>query len=152
MHVPILQLYDICVRGLRDTHTLIQGRESMAPSSTLFFPMHANRLHFCNRKISHGYQEATTSPAQTFALWTPAQTVRHSLLSWGRSPSPTPTVPSSQSLPGGEAYHSSCLDKAPSTLQWLTVLFCDKKQQIRFVSLMDFDAHCRPCRSVSFLL
>lgn len=55
----------------------------------IFFPMPANRLHFCNRKTSHGDQEATTWPAQTFTLWTPAQTLRHSLLSWGRSPSPT---------------------------------------------------------------
>lgn len=55
----------------------------------IFFPMPANRLHFCNRKTSHGDQEATTWPAQTFTLWTPAQTLRHSLLSWGKSPSPT---------------------------------------------------------------
>lgn len=108
----------------------------------IFFPVPANRLHFCNRKTRHGDQEATTWPAQTFTLWTPAQTARHSLLSWGRSPSPTPTVPSIQSLPGGEAYHSSWLDKAPSTLDWLTMLFCDKKQQIGFASLMGFEAHC----------
>lgn len=108
----------------------------------VFFPTPASRFHFGNRKTSHGDQETTTWPAQTFTLWTPAQTVRYSLLSWGRFPSPTPTVPSFQSLPGGEACHSTWLDKAPSTLEWLVMLFCVKKQQIRFASLTDFEEHC----------
>lgn len=60
MHVLILQLHDIFMRGLRDIHTLIQGRESMAPSSARFLSHPANRLPFCNRKTSHADQEATT--------------------------------------------------------------------------------------------
>lgn len=150
------------MRGLRDTHLLIQGGESMAPGSAHFLSHSCQQASFCDRKNSHGDREAKTWPAQTFTLWTPAQTVRHSLLSWGRSLSPTPTVPSIQRLPAGEAYHSSWLNRAPSTLEQLTTLFCDKKQQIRFVSLMDFEAHClqmdpaffflKQCRNLFFLL
>lgn len=81
--------------------------------------MPANRLHFCHGKTSCGDQETITWLARTFTLWALAHTVRYELLSCGRSPSPTPRVPSIQSLPRNESHDSSWLDEAASPLEWL---------------------------------
>lgn len=60
MLLLVLQLRDVCGRGLGETCTLIQGRESTAPSSAHFPSVPANGLHFCHGKNSCGDQEATT--------------------------------------------------------------------------------------------
>lgn len=85
---------------------------------------------------NQAWRPGSNDPAcSDFHLWAAAVTVRYELLSCGRSPFPTPTALSAQSLPRDEAHHSSWLDEAAFPLEWLCNAILGQKATNQILSL-----------------